>query len=166
MRLLTPLMAAAMVASSAAFAPGFGFLPSLRTPGAAVSHRTAVAKTWGAPPIARGVPSLRVNMVDQSEVAMPALSSTMKEGKIVQWTKSVRLPNPNHRTWVVERCAFCHSLGLSSHYPCQYSCLMRETWEGDHAIFSGARWGATAQACEATACYAAPVRDSTWCGYR
>lgn len=31
----------------------------------------------------------RVSMQSGAEITMPALSSTMKEGKIVQWTKSV-----------------------------------------------------------------------------
>jgi hypothetical protein len=43
----------------------------------------------GLNPFARGLTRAKLSMANSFDVSMPALSSTMKEGKIVEWLKSV-----------------------------------------------------------------------------
>ncbi|KAJ1473837.1 hypothetical protein T484DRAFT_1834742 [Baffinella frigidus] len=93
MKLLSTLMATAMVASSTAFAPGLGFLPNLRT---SAQQWPGSARGWAA---ARGMPALRVSMLGPSDVAMSEMSAKVNGVEIstVRWldfspTKSVRPP--------------------------------------------------------------------------
>eukprot|EP00287_Rhodomonas_sp_CCMP768_P019540 CAMPEP_0202809196 /NCGR_PEP_ID=MMETSP1389-20130828/1568_1 /ASSEMBLY_ACC=CAM_ASM_000865 /TAXON_ID=302021 /ORGANISM="Rhodomonas sp., Strain CCMP768" /LENGTH=657 /DNA_ID=CAMNT_0049479735 /DNA_START=63 /DNA_END=2036 /DNA_ORIENTATION=+ len=86
---------ALMVASAVAFSPATPFVASLRgssTP--AISQKANFATAFQ--PVALRSPTARhasfvsgVQMLDSTNIAMPALSSTMKEGKIVQWVKQV-----------------------------------------------------------------------------
>ena len=85
----------AFAASGDAFSLGGARLPvttSAASRATCATSRTGVS-TWfpvrKAAPL-RASPSLRMQAtIEQTNVAMPALSSTMTEGKIVQWTKSV-----------------------------------------------------------------------------
>jgi biotin carboxyl carrier protein len=89
------LCAVALAAQADAFSLGGARLP-LTTTAAQRSTcavgRASVSSWFSQRAVAplRAAPGLRMQAtVQQTNVAMPALSSTMTEGKIVQWTKSV-----------------------------------------------------------------------------
>jgi biotin carboxyl carrier protein len=90
------LCAVALAAQADAFSLGGARLPLTTT--AAQRSTCAVGRagvsSWfsqrAVAPLRGAAPGLRMQAtVQQTNVAMPALSSTMTEGKIVQWTKSV-----------------------------------------------------------------------------
>jgi len=85
----------ALAASSDAFSMGgLPLTTTVASRATAATPRGAGVSTWFSrrevASLRKAAPGLRMQAtVQQTNVAMPALSSTMTEGKIVQWTKGV-----------------------------------------------------------------------------